>query len=206
MSENALTEKRRRGNGRYVTVATVREPDPAFADPRLAVHYDFFDGDRSDLDAYEDIVREVGAATVVDIGCGTGSFAVRLAAHGIRVVGLDPARASLDVARSKPHADRVEWLHGDATVLNERSVDADLAVMTGNVAQVFIDDRDWDQTLREVRGCLNTDGWFVFRKPSPGGARLGTVGRTAHDRCASERPNRIGLSDPDRGRTTFGDV
>jgi hypothetical protein len=39
--------------------------------------------------------------------------------------------------------------------------------MTGNVAQVFIDDRDWDQTLREVRGCLNTDGWFVFESRRP---------------------------------------
>jgi len=58
----------------------VREPDPAFTDPRFAVLYDLLDGDRSDLDLYVDVVREVGANLVVDIGCGTGELAIRLAA------------------------------------------------------------------------------------------------------------------------------
>lgn len=30
----------------------MREPDAAFADPRLAVLYDVLDGDRADLDGY----------------------------------------------------------------------------------------------------------------------------------------------------------
>lgn len=145
----------------------VREPDAAFADPRLAVLYDFFDDDRSDLLMYDDIVREVGASAVVDIGCGTGSLAVRLAARGVHVVGVDPALASLDVARSKPHADRVEWIHGDASQLVGRCAEADLAVMTGNVAQVFVDDSDWSQTLHAVRSCLHADGWFVFETRRP---------------------------------------
>jgi SAM-dependent methyltransferase len=140
----------------------MRAPDPAFADPRQAALYDVFDSDRSDLDMYEGIVREVGAAKVVDIGCGTGSLAVRLAAQGVRVLGVDPAWASLEVARGKPGADRIDWLHGDARALNGRSVDADLAVMTGNVAQVFVDDGDWAVTLDAVQGCLRADGWFVF--------------------------------------------
>jgi predicted TPR repeat methyltransferase len=50
----------------------VRSPDPAFADPRLARLYDDLHGERVDLDAYAAIVEEVGATTVVDIGCGTG--------------------------------------------------------------------------------------------------------------------------------------
>jgi ubiquinone/menaquinone biosynthesis C-methylase UbiE len=145
----------------------VREPDPLFADPRLAVLYDVLDDDRSDLELYEAVVREVGASTVVDIGCGTGSLAVRLAAQGRRVVGVDPARASLDVARSKPCGDQVEWLHGDATALDGRPIEADLAVMTGNVAQVFVDDVDWAQTLAAVHGCLRAEGWFVFETRRP---------------------------------------
>ena len=62
----------------------MRAPDPAFADPRLAVLYDVFDNDRRDLDLCEAIVREVGATTVVDIGCVTGTLAVRLAQQGVR--------------------------------------------------------------------------------------------------------------------------
>lgn len=82
----------------------MRPPDPVFADPRLAVLYDVLDGDRCDLDAYIDIADEVGAGRVVDIGCGTGSLAVRLARTGRTVIGVDPADASLDIARTKPRA------------------------------------------------------------------------------------------------------
>lgn len=140
----------------------MRAPDPAFADPRLADLYDMLDGDRSDLATYEAIVGEVGATTVLDIGCGTGSLAVRLAEQGLHVVGLDPALASLEVAQRKPGADLVRWVHGDATTLNGRAVEADLAVMTGNVAQVFVDDADWSLNLEAVRNALCPGGWFVF--------------------------------------------
>lgn len=59
----------------------MRAPDRALADPRLAILYDILDGDRSDLDAYLSIAEEVKAGSVVDIGCGTGSLAVKLASR-----------------------------------------------------------------------------------------------------------------------------
>lgn len=145
----------------------MRPPDPVFADPRLAVLYDALDDDRGDLDAYVAIATEVGAATVIDIGCGTGSLAVLLAARGMSVVGVDPAGASLDVARQKPGADRVTWIDGDATALVGTGSVADLAVMTGNVAQVFVSDDDWTHTLDTVRECLRPGGWFVFETRRP---------------------------------------
>lgn len=145
----------------------MRAPDAGFADPRLAVLYDFFDDDRSDLDVYEAIVDELGARKVVDVGCGTGSLAVRLAARSIEVIGVDPAVASIEVARAKQYADRVTWVEGDATALAGRVRDADLAVMTGNVAQVFVDDADWWQTLNAIRSALRADGWFVFEARRP---------------------------------------
>lgn len=145
----------------------MRAPDPAFADPRLARLYDDLHGERIDLDAYAAIVDEVGATSVVDIGCGTGCLAVRLAEAGIEVVGVDPASASLEMARAKPYADRVTWLDGDATVLAGRDLSADLAIMTGNVAQVFVSDDDWSATLDAVHGCLRPGGWFVFETRQP---------------------------------------
>lgn len=81
--------------------------DPHFEVPRLAQIYDLLDPDRSDLEVYSAIVDELGATSVVDVGCGTGTFACMLASRGIDVIGLDPARASLDVARKKAGADRV---------------------------------------------------------------------------------------------------
>lgn len=145
----------------------MRQPDAAFADPRLAVLYDVFDDDRSDLDAYVAVAEEAAARSVIDIGCGTGSFAVRLAALGVSVVAVDPAAASLDVARAKPHAELVTWVNGDATALEGLHLAADLALMTGNVAQVFVADDDWLLSLDAVHACLRPGGWFVFETRRP---------------------------------------
>lgn len=145
----------------------MRPPDAAFADPRLAALYDDLDPDRSDLDLYLAIVEEVGARRVLDVGCGTGSLAVLLAERGLSVVGVDPAAASLAVARAKRHAEMVTWIEGDATNIADLEPPADLAVMTGNVAQVFVDDADWAATLGGVRRALRTDGWFAFETRRP---------------------------------------
>ena len=83
--------------------------DPIFEHPRLVSIYDALDPDRRDLEVYADITRELGARTVLDVGCGTGTFALLLADRGLDVVGLDPAAGSLAVARGKSGAHRVRW-------------------------------------------------------------------------------------------------
>ncbi len=140
-------------------------PDPVFADPRLADIYDVVDGDRRDLDAYATIVDELGASSILDVGCGTGTLACRLATDGCDVVGLDPAGASLDVARRKAGSERVRWVNGDVSDLPP--LDIELAVMTGNVAQVFVTDEDWCQTLTAARFALRPGGWLVFETRNP---------------------------------------
>jgi SAM-dependent methyltransferase len=140
-------------------------PDEIFEHPRLAAIYDALDPDRSDLDAYVAIADELGAASVLDVGCGTGTFALLLAERGLEMIGVDPAGASLDVARAKPGAERVRWIHGDATALPPLAVD--LATMTGNAAQAIVDESDWDNTLRGVHDALRPGGHLVFETRDP---------------------------------------
>ncbi|HEX3592309.1 MAG TPA: methyltransferase domain-containing protein [Pseudonocardiaceae bacterium] len=140
-------------------------PDALFAHPRLAPVYDAVDGDRDDLVAYLRIIDELGAQTVLDVGCGTGCLAMLLVASGRTVVGVDPAEASLKVAKSKDTDARVTWLHGDATTLPDLS--ADMAVMTGNAAQVFLTDDDWTNTLAGIHTALRPGGHFVFETRRP---------------------------------------
>jgi SAM-dependent methyltransferase len=134
--------------------------DALFAERRLAAVYDPLDPDRSDLDAYAAMVDEFGARSVLDIGCGTGTFACLLARRGLTVIGVDPAGASLEVARTKPGADRVRWVHGTATDLPPLRVD--LVTMTANVAQVFVTDAEWAATLRAAYAALRPGGRLVF--------------------------------------------
>lgn len=140
-------------------------PDAIFAHPRLAALYDAFDGSRDDLDFYLGLVDELAADLVLDIGCGTGSLAVRLVTAGRNVVGVDPAEASLEIAKLKDGAADVAWIHGDASALP--ALGADLAVMTGNVAQVFLTDAAWDQTLRAIAGALRPGGHLAFETRRP---------------------------------------
>ena len=131
----------------------------------MAAVYDALDPDRGDLEHYAAMVAEFGARQVLDVGCGTGELACLLAGQDVEVVGVDPAEASLEVARGKQFAEQVRWIHGDATTLPPLQVD--LAVMTGNVAQVFLTDDEWSATVAGVRAALKPGGRFVFEARDP---------------------------------------
>lgn len=137
-----------------------RMVDDIFEHPRLAAIYDALDPDRSDLEVYVAIAEELGVRRVLDVGCGTGTFALLLADRGVGVIAVDPAGGLLDVARGKPGAERVHWIQGTATALPTLQVD--LATMTANVAQAIVDPRDWAGTLHGVFAALRPGGHLVF--------------------------------------------
>ncbi len=139
--------------------------DAIFAEPRLARIYDLWQGDRVDLPHYLAIGAELGARSVLDVGCGTGIWACMLAERGFEVVGLDPAAASLDVARARPGAHRVRWIHGDVTALPDLAVD--LATMTANVSNVFLTQQEWLATLGGIHAALRPGGYLVFESVDP---------------------------------------
>ena len=141
-------------------------PDALFAEPKLAEIYDLFEGlDRPDLAPYLAMADEFHAHSVIDLGCGTGNLACGLAALEKEVVGIEPAAASLDIAKRKAYANRVRWINGTAAQL--KGLDADLITMTGNVAQVFVTDEEWMATLRACRDALRPSGRLVFEVRDP---------------------------------------
>lgn len=140
-------------------------PDAIFDDPRMVELYDPLDPDRSDLDAYEALADQLDAQLVLDIGCGTGTFACRLALRGREVVGVDPSGASIDVARRKAGAERVRWVVGE--VRDVLPLQVDLATMTANVAQVFTTEEHWRATLRATREALRPGGHLVLETRDP---------------------------------------
>lgn len=70
--------------------------------------------------------------TVVDVGCGTGTFAIALAARrpDASAVGVDGDPDILAIARSKPGAEGVDWREGLAGELDLADGSADAVVMS----------------------------------------------------------------------------
>lgn len=109
--------------------------DQHYADPRLVALYDTDNPRSADTDFYLSLAAELNAQRIVDLGCGTGLLTRELAVGDRQVIGVDPSLAMLAFARQQPGAERVEWREDDSRVLGTPG--ADLALMTGNVAQVF---------------------------------------------------------------------
>lgn len=138
-----------------------------FSDPRLVAIYETVN--QYDLGTHPDFCRElameIGARTIVDVGCGTGLVTRELARLGYRMIGVDPSGPMLDVARNRPFGDEVRWLHGDASLVGEAG--ADLAIMTGHVAQFFLRDDDWNANLAALHRALRPGGVLAFESRNP---------------------------------------
>lgn len=103
------------------------------SDPRLIALYDDDNPDGPDHDHARALAEELGARTIVDLGCGTGQLAVSLARPGRTVIGVDPDFTAMEFARRRPGGEGVIWTDGDSTVMGDLA--ADLIVLTGNSVQ-----------------------------------------------------------------------
>jgi len=140
---------------------------PEFTDPRQVVIYDAVNSYQpgTQPDFYLGVAEEIGAETVVDLGCGTGIMTLQFASRGYRMIGVDPSAVMLEVASQKPGADVVQWVQGNAGQLGTPG--ADLAIMSGHVAQFILKDAEWLETLAGLKEALRPGGYLAFESRDP---------------------------------------
>ena len=94
-------------------------------------------------------------ADVLDVACGHGRIASRLAARGARVTGIDAD--PLFLARAREAGPRVEYLEGDMRALPFRDSRFDAALLWFTALGYF--DEEGNRTvLRELRRVLRRGG------------------------------------------------
>lgn len=148
--------------------------DEVFEDSLFASLYDHFNSWDVCDDFYLSLARESGGR-VLDLGCGTGMLACRIARAGLDVMGVDPAEGMLRIARARDGSDWVSWLkaEGQALRLPQRF---DLIYMTGHAFQALLSDDDAVALLRTAHDHLAEGGRLAFETRNP--ARKAWLGWT----------------------------
>lgn len=138
-----------------------------FTDADAAALYDQvnpWDGQKWPADAFYDSLV-MSAATVMDVGCGTGGMLHCARDHGHlgRLAGVDPDPDLL--ARAQRRTD-IEWALGKAMDIGWRS-EFELATMVSHAFQCLITDDEIRGSLAAIRAALLDGGRFAFETRHP---------------------------------------
>ena len=131
-----------------------------------------------EIDFYRALAAEAkkDGKAVLEVACGTGRVALRLARDGGRVVGLDLSPEMLDLAREKSTGlSNVRWVQGDM-----RSFDLGetfgLAIIPGHAFQNLLTPEDQVACLTCIKGHLVPEGILVVHLDHQNGGNLGWLG------------------------------
>ncbi|MEM7614869.1 MAG: class I SAM-dependent methyltransferase [Pseudomonadota bacterium] len=101
-------------------------------------------------------VRASGAGSALDLGCGEGRFSRIMQRQGLRVIGVDPTEALLDVAVARDARGHYVPGRGEAVPLADGSVDLVVSYLT------LIDMEDLGAVYDEVLRVLRPGGRFLI--------------------------------------------
>jgi ubiquinone/menaquinone biosynthesis C-methylase UbiE len=117
-----------------------------------------------ELDFYRSFAIEAGEKdrSILELACGTGRVAIRLAKERIRVVGLDISAPMLDVAREKSQGiSNIELVEGDMRSFN-LGEKFGLILIPGHAFQNLVEVEDQVLCLQSIAEHLHEDGTLII--------------------------------------------
>lgn len=125
---------------------------------------------------YDGVAQLARGPDVLDLGCGTGNVALRLARRGLRVIGVDLSAEMLDVARQKvPASLGVRWVQTSALELIDHFQPETFDTITSVLLLSELSGAEQKETLRQCHRLLRADGQLVVADE----ARASTAARRA---------------------------
>jgi len=112
------------------------------------------------------MLPDLSRKTLIDLGCGMGTFTIEAAQRGAFAVGVDPAPAAVNAARGVAHAEQAtsaSFVRADAALLPVHDASADV-VLAADLTE-HLDDVTLARILREAGRALRPGGKLVLYTP-----------------------------------------
>jgi len=104
---------------------------------------------------------------LLDLGCGPGLYASRLAAKGVKVTGIDISERSLDYAAAQAHKNGLDITYRRLNFLDlDYTARFDAAIQVYGEMGVFTNDKR-DIIFDKVHAALKPRGLFIFDVTTP---------------------------------------
>jgi ubiquinone/menaquinone biosynthesis C-methylase UbiE len=165
---------------------------------RIAEVYDELNPAPADItEAAKFVVAHAAGGRVLELGVGTGQLALAVAAHGVRVCGLDASAAMLAQLGTKPGAEGVVRVLGDMTALPVIGPFEVMAVIRNTLANLGSAEGQ-QRCLHSAAGCLSPSGMLVvegYIRPVPAGNQMIRVSHVGMDKVVL----RAATYNPDTG-------
>ena len=119
----------------------------------------------ADVKFLADFFRKHHCRSVIDIGCGTGNYALRLSKLGYQVTGVDVSPTMLKIAKAKDKEAKIRFIRGDIKKLEKvisKGQRFDVAICLGQVFSHLMTDKDVQAFLNRLHEILKHNSLFVF--------------------------------------------
>lgn len=130
---------------------------------KLSQYYDALCGGNTSTinNLLDQIFKQYGIKTVLDLTCGTGAQSIWLAKNGYKVTGSDISSNLLKIAKSKAAKENlvIKLIRGDIRTLHVGNIDAVISIFN---AIGHLTKNDFEKAMQNIHKNLNPGGLYIF--------------------------------------------